>query len=204
MEALRLEKAKFLLSVPSVELLPAGDMTEIAFFGRSNVGKSSLLNFLAGQKSLARVSKTPGRTRALNLFEAELEKKKIWFLDLPGHGYAKLSLTERDTLSDLLSDYIEKREQLNVMIHLLDCRRDPKEEDIEISRQFREHVPYYLVVMTKIDQLPLSKRKDMQKRFARILEISSDQCFAVSSNEHLGREELLMRISRIASQPIVR
>src|SRR3989338_9511890 len=155
MADLRFEKAHYILSAPSVDILPVKNLPEIAFVGRSNVGKSSLLNYLSGQKDLARVSKTPGRTQALNLFEAELEKKPICILDLPGLGYAKLALTERERLSNLLSDYLEQREQLTCLVHLLDCRRDPNPEDLDLSQQFRGHVPNYLVVMTKIDQIPL-------------------------------------------------
>ena len=194
MADLRFEKARYILSAPTVDILPVGTLPEIAFVGRSNVGKSSLLNYLANQKDLARVSKTPGRTQALNLFEAELDKKPLWILDLPGLGYAKLSLTQRQQLSNLLSDYLEQRQQLTCLIHLLDCRRDPNPEDLELSRQFRAHVPNYFVAMTKIDQLPLSKRKDVQKRFARILEIAPEHCLLVSAYENLGRENMLLTL----------
>lgn len=195
MADLRFEKAHYILSAPTVDILPVSELPEIAFVGRSNVGKSSLLNYLANQKDLARVSKTPGRTQALNLFEAELEKKPLWIMDLPGLGYAKLSLTERERLSNLLSDYLEQREQLTCLVHLLDCRRDPNPEDIDLSQQFRGHVPNYLVVMTKIDQIPLSKRKDTQKRFAKILEIAPEQCLFASANDNLGREAILTALN---------
>ncbi|MEI6806635.1 MAG: ribosome biogenesis GTP-binding protein YihA/YsxC [Myxococcaceae bacterium] len=193
---LRFEKARYILSAPSVDILPVSDLPEFAFIGRSNVGKSSLLNYLANQKDLARVSKTPGRTQALNLFEAELEKKPLWILDLPGLGYAKLSLTERERLSILLSDYLERREQLTCLVHLLDCRRDPNPDDLDLSRQFRTHVPHYFVVMTKIDQIPFSKRKEAQKRFIKILEIAPEQCLAASASENLGREVILTSLSK--------
>lgn len=196
MADLRFEKAKYILSAPTVNILPVSELPEIAFLGRSNVGKSSLLNYLANQKDLARVSKTPGRTQALNLFEAELEKKPLWIMDLPGLGYAKLSLTERERLSQLLSDYLEQRQQLTCLVHLLDCRRDPNPEDIDLSQQFRAHVPHYLVVMTKIDQIPLSKRKDTQKRFVKILEIAPEQCLTASASENLGRETILLTLSQ--------
>ena len=194
MADLRFEKARYILSAPTVDILPVSNLPEIAFVGRSNVGKSSLLNYLSGQKALARVSKTPGRTQALNLFEAELEKKPLWILDLPGLGYAKLSLGERKRLSELLSDYLEQRKQLTCLVHLLDCRRDPNPEDIELSRKFRAHVPNYLAVMTKIDQLAVSKRKDTQKRFAKILEIAPEHCLMASASDNLGREALLLTL----------
>lgn len=194
---LRFEKARYILSAPSIDILPATQLPEIAFMGRSNVGKSSLLNYLAGQKNLARVSKTPGRTQALNLFEAELDKKPIAILDLPGLGYAQLALTERERLSELLSDYLEQRPQLTCLIHLFDCRRDPNPEDMHVSHQLRSHVPHYCVVMTKIDQIPLSKRKDSQKRFSRILEIAPEFCLTASASEHLGREKILNLLSSL-------
>jgi GTP-binding protein len=191
MEVLKFEKAHYVLSAPTVDILPVSDVSEIAFFGRSNVGKSSLLNYLCGQKSLARVSKTPGRTQALNLFEAELEKKPVWILDLPGVGYAKLSQAEKRGLSEALSGYLDERKQLTCLVHLIDCRRHPNAEDIALSEDFRRHIPNYLVVMTKIDQLPLSKRGDTQKRFAQILRISLDTCLTASSEKQLGREHIL-------------
>lgn len=194
---LRFEKARYILSAPTIDILPATQTAEIAFVGRSNVGKSSLLNYLAGQRDLARVSKTPGRTQALNLFEAELDKKPIHILDLPGLGYAKLSLTERERLSNLVSDYLEQRQQLTCLVHLLDCRRDPNPEDIELSQDFRTHVPNYLVVMTKIDQIPLSKRKDTQKRFVKILEIAPEFCLTASASSHLGREAILLLLTSL-------
>ena len=191
MADLRFEKARYILSAPTVDILPVTNLPEIAFVGRSNVGKSSLLNYLAGQRDLARVSKTPGRTQALNLFEAELSKKPLCILDLPGLGYAKLSLTQREQISHALSDYLEQRQQLTCLVHLLDCRRDPNPEDIELSQNFRSHVPNYLVVMTKIDQIIMSKRKDTQKRFVKLLEIAPEFCLTASSSENLGREAIL-------------
>lgn len=115
---------------------------------------------------------------------------------MPGLGYAKLSLTERERLSLALSDYLEQRQQLNCLVHLLDCRRDPNPEDIELSQQFRSHVPNYLVVMTKIDQIPISKRRDTQKRFIKILGIAPEHCLAASASEHIGRDAILLMLSQ--------
>jgi GTP-binding protein len=191
MEALRLEKARFVLSVPDWKLLPEAKCPEIAFFGRSNVGKSSLLNYLAGQSALARVSKTPGRTQALNLFEATLQNKPMQLIDLPGHGYAKLSLKQRAELSEMISDYLANRQGLTGLVHLLDCRRDPTPEDIALSQQFRGGLEHYWAVLTKCDQLPVSKRRDTQKRFAKLLEIPVEHCFMISAFKNFGREDLL-------------
>lgn len=197
MEALRFEKARYVLSAPTVDILPVSEIPEIAFFGRSNVGKSSLLNFLAGQKHLARVSKTPGRTQALNLFEAKLNTQPIWILDLPGLGYAKLSQSAKESLSSALSDYLDQRKQLKCVVHLLDCRRDPNPEDIALSQDFRSHISHYLAVLTKIDQLPLSKRRDTQKRFASILNISLENCLTASSEKQIGRAQILETLQNL-------
>ncbi|MBL4817800.1 MAG: ribosome biogenesis GTP-binding protein YsxC [Deltaproteobacteria bacterium] len=195
MEALRFEKAKYILSAPDVDLLPVSEHPEIAFFGRSNVGKSSLINYLCGQKSLARTSKTPGRTQALNLFEAELNKKPVRIVDLPGHGYAKLSLKQRKELSNMLMDYLEKRETLQSLFHLLDCRRDVSEEDVELSYELRNSVENYCVILTKIDQIPVSKRKNAQKRFVQVLGIPLENCFMASSLKNIGRFEILASLT---------
>ncbi|MBH1988818.1 MAG: ribosome biogenesis GTP-binding protein YsxC [Myxococcaceae bacterium] len=194
MEDLKLEKARFILSAPSVALLPQDGLPEMAVVGRSNVGKSSFLNYLANQKTLARVSKTPGRTQALNVFEARLKDLELRILDLPGLGYAQLSLEERSRLSDLISDYLNDRQPLKMVIHLLDCRRDPIAEDIRLSRQLRSHVDQYQAVLTKIDQIPVSKRKEARLRISQALQISVDDCLTVSAHSNLGRFEILETI----------
>ena len=199
---LTIKDAQFVLSVPEVSLLPEGELPEFAFLGRSNVGKSSLLNYLANRKGLANVSKTPGRTRALNLFKALLLKKEneqkeersFVFMDLPGYGYAKLSLQERGRLSEVLAEYLENRPQLKLIFHLLDCRHEPTQEDLEISQMLqRENQPFRLV-LTKGDKLIASKKKLAINSIAKALHVSPADCILTSVEERMGQEELLQII----------
>lgn len=198
-----LKDARFVLSAPQVDILPEETLAETAFVGRSNVGKSSLLNFITARKGLAKVSRTPGRTRALNLFSATLMQKTsegqkterpFLFVDLPGVGYAKLSHTEKDALSELLADYLEQRSTLKAVFHLLDARRDPNEEDLALSRLLRSSSLAYIAVITKVDQVPLSKRIPLQKKLAQVLAIAPDQCVLTSTDAQIGREALLAKL----------
>jgi GTP-binding protein len=129
---------------------PAADLPEIAFLGRSNVGKSSLLNKLAGQKGLAFTSSTPGRTRGLNFFRME---DKVTFVDLPGYGYAKVSKTERDSWRTLIESYLVDRAPLTLCILLVDVRRGWMEKDLELKEWLEFHQRRFTVVATKVDKL---------------------------------------------------
>jgi GTP-binding protein len=197
-----IKDAQYLLSAPLMAHLPQSPVAQIAFVGRSNVGKSSLLNFLMARRNLARISRTPGRTRALNLFSATIQKKEgtekqessLHFVDLPGIGYAKISYEERDLLSDTLSEYLNSDFPIKLVLHLLDCRRKPSAEDIDLSQLLRKSGRNYLVVMTKIDAVPISKRKPLVAQFAKDLSIHPDNCVMASSHANIGREVILSKI----------
>ena len=179
---LRFEKARFLLSAPRVDLLPEQDRPEIVLIGRSNVGKSSLLNYLCGQNNLARTSKTPGRTQQINVFEASLEKKPVHILDMPGLGYAKLPIAKQKEISALLESYFQSK-RATCILHLFDCRREPL-----VACKFN------LAIITKIDQIPISKRANIRKQLAQLLKMPAEKCFLISSQKQLGREALLQYI----------
>ena len=194
-----IKDARFVLSAPSVSHLPKAGAVEVAFWGRSNVGKSSLLNFISARRQLAHVSRTPGRTRALNVFDAIILKnekgdksqKPFRFIDLPGFGYAKMSHVEKEQISDVLEDYIVSDRPIRVLFHLLDCRRDITDEDFHVSQSLRRAAGEYIVVLTKLDQIPVSKRVPLQKSFVLKLGIRHEQCVLTSTTEQIGREELL-------------
>lgn len=194
-----IKDTRFVMSAPSMSHLPEADAVEVAFWGRSNVGKSSLLNFISARRQLAHVSRTPGRTRALNVFDAtilkndkgEKSQKSFRFIDLPGFGYAKMSHVEKAQISDVLEDYIASERPIRVLFHLLDCRRDITEEDFHVSKSLRRAAGEYVVVLTKLDQIPVSKRLPLQKGFVSKLGIRPDQCVLTSTTEQIGREELL-------------
>jgi GTP-binding protein len=129
---------------------PATDFPEIAFIGRSNVGKSSLINSLVNQQKLARTSNTPGRTQQINFF---LINNSFYFVDLPGYGYAKLSLKQRRQLSEMIYDYFVTREPLLLTVLLLDSRHPPMELDLQAKTFLESQNRPYIVVMTKTDKL---------------------------------------------------
>src|SRR4030067_1755790 len=143
--ALEIRSAQFFKSVFSLTELPKDNFPHIVFAGKSNVGKSSLINVLCNQKKLAQISKTPGKTKALNFF---LINNKIYFVDLPGYGYAKVSKEFRQMWSDLIEGYLKSSPQLKGVIFLLDMRHPPSEDDLQLKTFLDHHNLNYLIVLT--------------------------------------------------------
>lgn len=142
--------AEFMLSVVALKSLPSPDLPEICFAGRSNVGKSSLINALTNQKGLARASNTPGRTRELNYFNLS---DRIRMVDLPGYGYAKASKTDIEVWTNLTRQFLRGRAPLRRVFVLVDSRRGIKDPDIEIMEMLDEAAVPYQIILTKIDKL---------------------------------------------------
>jgi GTP-binding protein len=148
----------FVLGARAMEQIPTGNIPEIAFAGRSNVGKSSLLNALTGRKSLARTSNTPGRTREVNFFNA---KDRLMLADLPGYGYARVSKTEVEGWTRLIEDYLRGRVQLRRCCLLIDSRHGLKDSDRTAMAMMDQAAQNYQIVLTKCDKIkpgPLKKR----------------------------------------------
>ena len=152
--------AELLASAPNVELLPPSGLPEIAFLGRSNVGKSSLLNALARRRKLARTSSTPGKTRELVLFRIRTERGELGFVDLPGYGWAKVSRQQRASWQKLAEGYLLRRKELRLAILLQDLRRDWSEDESLLLEWLAEREVPGRIVLTKTDKLKPMKRKE--------------------------------------------
>jgi GTP-binding protein len=191
---MHIQSATFEKSSPKAADCPKTDLPEFAFIGRSNVGKSSLINMLLQRKDLAKTSSSPGKTRLINHFLIN----QAWHLvDLPGYGYAKVSKTERQSFMKMIYDYFEKRENMVNAFVLVDARHAPQKSDLEFMQWLGEHGIPFSIIMTKLDKLPsseLKKNKDAyHKRMLQDWE-SLPPFFYTSSSSKTGREELLQYI----------
>jgi len=170
---------------------PSGSLPEIAFMGRSNVGKSSLINSLLGVKGLARTSSTPGRTQSLNFF---LINRKFRFVDLPGFGYARVPKAIKSTWGEMVSSYLAKRSQLVLSIHIVDSRHEPTKLDLQLHEWLEHSAKPRLIVATKSDKLSKNELKSSLGRAGRV--ITEDRVVAYSAKDGTGRDEVWRTIER--------
>lgn len=179
---------------PEVEGLP-----EIAFAGRSNVGKSSCLNTLVGGSSVARVSKTPGRTQSINFFEVPRRGSKLVFADLPGYGYARAPRSVTDKWDRMVGDYLGGRANLALVVVLVDLRRDPTELDKRMVQWLDDANRVGLLVLTKADKISKNQRLHRQALVCKGLGVPVEASMLFSSLQKIGREELWSRIDQAAA-----
>ena len=163
---MKFHSAEFVMSVGFVRQLPRDGMAEIAFAGRSNVGKSSLVNRLFNRKNLAKTSNTPGKTRTLNFYAVN---RRYYFVDLPGYGYAKRSQRERQAWGKLIENYVRDRPSLKGFVQLIDARHDPSREDLQMIDWLLSGEKPFLVVATKADKLSGNKLRNRLNQTRRIL-----------------------------------
>ena len=195
-------EALFLRSSPSSSAMPPAsvDAPEVAFLGKSNVGKSSLLNALVIRKHLVKTSKTPGHTRLINQFGVTLQlrraQRSLTLVDLPGYGFAKASKADQQALSALLSDYVAHRQGLSVLVHLFDLRHEPTALDVTTWEQLSVLPCPRIVVGTKADRVSVSKKQQHQKVVARALGIATVDVVPFSAETRDGRPQLWARILR--------
>ena len=189
--------AEFVLSNTKVELCPKSKIPEYAFIGRSNVGKSSLINMLCNRKKLAKTSSRPGKTQLINHF---LINKKWYLVDLPGYGYARVSKTQKKTFQKFITNYFIKRKELIAAFLLIDLRHKPQTLDLEFMRWLGENYIPFSIVFTKADKL---KEKEIKKNTSEYFKTLKDDWeempkhFITSSEKSLGRDELLNYINQI-------
>lgn len=216
---MNIRSAEYVVSCARVEQCPAGDQPEFAFIGRSNVGKSSLINMLTGRAGLAKTSATPGKTVLINYFSLALtlskgEGKKsgsippsfggdggsIYFVDLPGYGYAKRGQQQRDELQRMISGYILRREQMLNLFLLIDSRHEPQRIDLEFIEWLGENSIPFSIVFTKADKLSKGKLAANVKHYLAELSKQWEELpphFITSSETKQGKDELLDYIESI-------
>ncbi|QCR25081.1 ribosome biogenesis GTP-binding protein YihA/YsxC [Pontibacter sp. SGAir0037] len=195
-----IKEAKFLVSNTRVDLCPAPDKPEYAFIGRSNVGKSSLINMLTQHKGLAKTSSSPGKTQLINHFLINNE----WFLvDLPGYGYAKVSKESRESWRKMINFYFKERPNLTCVFVLVDSRHEPLKQDLEFINSLGNIGVPFVIVFTKTDKQSGSKTDSTVAAYTRKLLETWDelpQMFKTSAVGNQGREEILNFIDEVNKQ----
>ncbi|GIM52218.1 putative GTP-binding protein EngB [Capnocytophaga cynodegmi] len=190
-------KAEFIVSNSDVNKCPSERIPEYAFIGRSNVGKSSLINMLANNKNLAKTSGRPGKTQLINHFKIN----NNWFLvDLPGYGYARVSKTTKKTFQKFITQYFEKRQQLVCAFVLVDIRHEPQKIDLEFMQWLGENAIPFAIIFTKADKLkPNTIERNIENYKNLLLETWEEfpLYFVTSSENKTGKEELLQHIDSI-------
>ena len=193
---MKVVKAEFLKSAFKEDDWPRDSLPEIAFLGRSNVGKSSLINSLLSVRGLARTSSTPGRTQSLNFFQIN---DKLRFVDFPGFGYARVPKQIKSSWGEMATSYLAKRQQLVLSIHIVDSRHEPTKQDLQLHEWLEESSRPRLIVATKSDKLSNNELRKNLEHIARVL--NDDSVMAYSAKSGRGREELWRAIrNAIASQ----
>lgn len=188
--AIKFETARFEAAYGTAEQLPESTTPEIAFAGRSNVGKSSLINKLVRRKALARTSSQPGKTANINFYEAD----GIRLVDLPGYGYAKVSGTERQRWADLIAGYFNQNRSFNLVIALVDIRHDAQKLDLQMLAFLVEAELPFVVALTKADKLSRSKQDQQAARLSKQLGVPRSHMVVTSAEKGIGIDELRRRI----------
>lgn len=194
---MKIKSAEFLMSNSEVAKCPKDRLPEYAFIGRSNVGKSSLINMLMARKNLAKTSGRPGKTQLINHF---IINGKWHLVDLPGYGYARVSKKAKKTFQKFITDYFEKREQLVLAFVLVDCRHEPQPIDMEFMAYLGEHGIPFQIIFTKGDKLkPNALLRNIAAYENKMLETWEEMpaYFATSASNNIGREEVLEYIDSL-------
>ena len=191
---MKVTSAEFLKSAFKEADWPKDSKPEIAFLGRSNVGKSSLINSLLSVRGLARTSSTPGRTQSLNFFDIN---KRFRFVDFPGFGYARVPREIKSSWGEMATSYLAKRRQLVLSIHIVDSRHEPTKQDLQLHEWLDQSDKSRLIVATKSDKLSNNELKKNLEHIARVLDVDSVMAYSAKSGR--GREELWRAIKNAMS-----
>jgi len=194
----KIKNPRFEKSILNLKERPENKLPEVAFVGRSNVGKSSLINCLVNIHNFARVSKKPGKTRTINYFNID---EKFYLVDLPGYGFAKISKSERQKWQKAIEPYIKENPHLKRLYVLIDAKVGPKESDQQLIHWLRyEGIPFEIVA-TKADQISRGKQKSQEKLIREKLALSNDTpVLFFSAKNRMGRQELIRSIQVALSE----
>ena len=196
-ESVVITQGKYIASAVKREQYPEQALPEVVFMGRSNVGKSSLINSLTRVKGLARVSAQPGKTQTINFYELgaklpdETERRAFYLVDLPGYGYAKTGRERRATWSKFIQEYLLTSQQLRFVCQLIDCRHDPMPADVEMFHWLVEHGLPVLIIATKADKLGKQAVQKQAARIKQVLGVPELSVLPYSSLKNEGRSDLL-------------
>ena len=188
---MQIKSADFIISNTDYKLCPKADKAEYAFIGRSNVGKSSLINLITGKKHLAKISRKPGKTQLINHF---LINKQWYLVDLPGYGYATVSKTLKEEFQKIIFSYLENRGNLMCLFVLLDCRHKPQKIDLEFMQWLGKKQIPFVMIFTKIDKLgKTALKKNIENYKTEMLKQWEElpQCFYTSTLKRAGDREIL-------------
>jgi GTP-binding protein len=198
-----IKKAEYVISSPNLVSCPKADRPEYAFLGRSNVGKSSLINMITGQKNLAKTSSAPGKTQLINHFSIEGGDMSWYLVDLPGYGFAKVSASQRKKWQKMIEEYIRQRETLGILFLLVDARHRPQQMDLDFIAQLGEWQVPFCIVFTKADKETQRVVSQNVKAFLEEMKKSWSELpphFVTSSEKRMGRDALLKFIGEMNSQ----
>ena len=182
------KNVSFKTSVKDIAAYHNTDLPEIAISGKSNVGKSSLINFISNHNKLAYTSKKPGKTRLVNFFDFNGE---FYLVDLPGYGFSRVSKDEKDSWKEMVENYLKTSSQLRLILLLVDIRHDPTEDDMNMLRWAVYYGIPCAIIATKADKVAKSKRKNILAHIKKLTGLNDLEMAAVSAQDRLGREEVL-------------
>ncbi|MBO7559083.1 MAG: YihA family ribosome biogenesis GTP-binding protein [Bacteroidaceae bacterium] len=192
-----INSAEFQCSSPRADMCPQTDLPEYAFIGRSNVGKSSLINMLTGRNKLAMTSSTPGKTMLVNHF---IINKEWYLVDLPGYGFAQRGKREMDKLWNLISHYVLEREQLTCLFVLIDIRHEPQQKDLDFFQFLGENGVPFAIIFTKADKISRQKIQSSVKAYLNVLGEMWEELpphFITSATSKMGKDDVLNYIDEI-------
>ncbi len=193
-----IRSAKFVTSLAELKDFPGRGMPEIAIVGKSNVGKSSLINKLSNNSKLARTSSEPGKTRLINLYELN---RQLMLVDLPGYGFAKVSHDEKKRWAGMIEGYLSGSENIKLALQLVDMRHKPSDDDVDMINYLRHYNIPVITVCTKADKLSKAERSRALPVICRTLAVQPWDVIAFSSVDGTGRDKLLERLAALIEPP---